>query len=67
MTSVRPALAYTHASLSHNHAHSTDLELALESTKFVRKVTESEPLASFVVAPHQPTSAEVSTDAEWLE
>ncbi|KAI0709496.1 alcohol oxidase [Earliella scabrosa] len=44
-----------------------DLELALESTKFVRKVTESEPLASFVVAPHQPTSAEVSTDAEWLE
>ena len=33
--------------------------------KFLRKVTESEPLASYIVAPHEPAGN--PTDSEWLE
>ncbi len=43
-----------------------DTQLALESTKFVRKITESEPLASYVVGPHEP-SANVTSDDDWLK
>ncbi|KAI0724009.1 alcohol oxidase [Cerioporus squamosus] len=42
-----------------------DMQLALESTKFVRKITESEPLASYVVGPHEPP-ANVTSDDDWL-
>ncbi|KAI0749620.1 alcohol oxidase [Daedaleopsis nitida] len=42
-----------------------DTQLALEGMKFLRKVTESEPLASLIVAPHEP--AGTPTDSEWLD
>ncbi|KAI0748355.1 alcohol oxidase [Daedaleopsis nitida] len=43
-----------------------DLQIALASTKFARKITESEPLASFVVGPHEP-AGNMTTDADWFQ
>lgn len=40
--------------------------MALESAKFARKITESQPLASYVIAPHEP-SRNLTTDDGWLE
>ncbi|RPD66362.1 alcohol oxidase [Lentinus tigrinus ALCF2SS1-7] len=43
-----------------------DVQLALESAKFVRKITETEPLASYVVGPHEPP-ANLSSDEDWVD
>nr|VWP00800.1 Adenylate cyclase AcyA [Ganoderma boninense] len=45
-----------------------DLQIVLEGTKFVRTVTETEPLASLIVAPRLPVfNTTQPTDADWLQ
>ena len=41
---------------------STDLRTLLEAIKFCRKVAESQPIAPFVVGPHDPPASSVSDD-----
>lgn len=43
-----------------------DSRIAVESAKFVRKIAQSQPLASYVVSFHEP-AGNVTTDDDWLE
>ncbi|PIL24202.1 hypothetical protein GSI_13955 [Ganoderma sinense ZZ0214-1] len=45
-----------------------DLQIVLEGTKFARTITETEPLASLIVAPRLPAfNTTKPTDADWLQ